>query len=139
MKKIFKLTLLIFAIFILVGCGDEKRDDAKFHYKPEIFKHDSVITNTSSLYDEVSRDMIEVNVEGKTNEEKLAICQNNLGKLENQLIKLEDTRKLLKDEPNLTKDEKALWESNYKSSINAVKEKIDSIKTKALKYMETEE
>lgn len=138
MKKVFKLTLLIFAIFLLVGCGDE-RDDAKFHYKPEIFKHDSVITNTSSLYDEVSRDMIEVNVEGRTNKEKLAICQNNLGKLENQLTKLEETRKLLKDEKNLTKSEKDEWDYNYKNSIKAVKDKINSIKTKALKYMETEE
>lgn len=44
MKKIFKLTLLFLAMIVLVGCGDD-REEVKFHYKPEIFKHDRVIMN----------------------------------------------------------------------------------------------
>lgn len=82
--------------------------------------------------------MIDVNVEGKTNEQKLGICQHNLIKLENQLTALKETRELLKDEKNLTKDEKAEWDYNYKNSIKGIQDHINRIKEKALKYMKTE-
>ncbi|NLC47769.1 MAG: hypothetical protein GX758_00210 [Tenericutes bacterium] len=138
MKKIFKLTVVVLLIIFLVGCGDDK-EEAKFHYKPEIYKHDQVITNTSIINDSVYRSTVEFNVVSNTDEDKLELCRKNIEKLETQLAKLEETKLLLKDEKKLTKKEKKEWENNYKDAIKSTQSWIKEMKTKEKEYLPTEE
>lgn len=130
MNKFAKRFLLLsfLSLIFLTGCGgkDEGEDT---HYKPSEFKHDVALNKASAAIEKVDRDLLVMGAETpadvvhNTYKESLVLLKENLTNLEN-------TQKLLSEDKDLTSSEIRNWNSNYETSIQALKNNIKMVEKK---------
>ncbi len=132
MKKVIKLSLVVLGFIFLAGCSD--KSDESFHYKPEIYKHDSALVNADNLSRKIGKEIADVETKSSSSEDIVNAYKESVQKLKDQLSKLEEKREILKDETNLTKHEKKTWDDRYKEMINAYKDDIKNIKQKEKEF-----